>query len=72
MVKILRFAARPNLIYPLQFLIYCLLRDLESTMLNKYLNFNDSLIFTTLMFIGEFFGGLISYLYQKKFLKKIY
>ncbi len=70
--KIIRFTTRPNLKYPLQYLTYNILRDIESTLLDKYLNYNDSLMFTPLMFIGEFFAGLIVFLYQKKLLRKIY
>ena len=68
--KILSFATRPNLKYPLQYMIYCVLRDIEQTLIENYLNFSDSLMYTPLMFIGEFFGGLIVYLYQKKFIEK--
>ena len=70
MKKLIRIATRPNLKYPLQYLISSVLRDIESTLLDKYLNFVDSLIYTTLMFIGEFFGGLIAFLFEKKFVKK--
>ena len=70
MIKIIKFATRPNLIHPLQSLIYSVLRDIESTLVEKFLDFNDSLVFTHLMFIGELFAGLIVYLYQKKFINK--
>jgi len=70
MVKYIKFATRPNLKYPLQYLIYSVLRDTESTLFIMYLNYNDSLLLTPLMFINEFLGGLIVYLYQKKFVKK--
>ena len=70
MAKIITFATRPNLIYPLQSLIYTVLRDLEVTLIEKLLNFSDSLVYTLLMFIGEFFAGLIVFLYQKKFVDK--
>ena len=68
----IKFATRPNLIYPLQSLIYHVLRDIELTLIEKFLNFNDQLVFTHLMFIGEFFAGLIIYLYQKKLLINLY
>ena len=68
--KIIKFAIRPNLKYPLQYLIYNVLRDIESTLIAKYLNFNESLIYKFLMFTGEFFSGLFVFLYQKKFIKK--
>ena len=70
--KIIKFAIRPNLKYPLQYLIYNVLRDIESTLIAKFLNFNESLIYKFLMFTGEFFSGLFVFLYQKKFIKKLY
>ena len=70
MLNKIRFSTRPNLKNHLQYLIYSVLRDIESNLLDEYLNYNDSLILTTLMFIGEFLGGLVVYLYQKKFIKK--
>ena len=70
MVKIIKFETRPNLIYPLQSLIYSVLRDIELKLIEKFLNFNAPFVFTLLMFIGEFFAGLIVYLYQKKFINK--
>ena len=70
MKKLIKFATRPNLKYPLQYLLYGELRDVESILLDEYLNFSDSLLFTPLMFMGEFFGGLIVFLYQKKFVRK--
>ena len=66
----IKFAIRPNLKYPLQLLIYNELRDIESKLVSKLLEFSNSLIFTALMFLGEFSFGLIIFLYQKKFVKK--
>ena len=66
----IRFAVRPNLKYPLQLLIYNELRNIESILLNKLLKFSDSLVFTPLMFLGEFFFGLIILFYQKKIVMK--
>ena len=70
MLNKIRFSTRPNLKNHLQYLIYSVLRDIESNLLDEYLNYNDSLILSTLMFIGEFLGGLVVYLNQKKFIKK--
>ena len=66
----IRFALRPNSKYPLQLLLYNELRNIESILLNKLLKFGDSLVFTPLMFLGEFFFELIIFSYQKKFVKK--
>ena len=66
----IKFALRPNLIYPLQLIIWNLLRKLETMLINYLFNFSDSLIYTPLMFLGEFLTGLGIFLYQKKFLQK--
>ena len=66
----IKFALRRNLIYPFQLLLWDGLRDIDNALIYFYLSFDNSLIFTILMFLGEFFAGLILYLYQKKFLTK--
>ena len=66
----IKFALRRNLIYPLQLMIWHLLRKLETMLISYLFNFGDSLIYTPLMFIGEFISGLIIFLYQKNFVKK--
>ena len=66
----IKAAIRPNLKYPLQLLLYNELRNIETILVYKLLKFGDSLVFTPLMFLGEFLSGLIIYLYQNKILKK--
>ena len=66
----IKFALRHNLIYPLQLIIWNLLRKIETILISNLFNFSDSLVYTPLMFIGEFVSGLFIFLYQKKFLKK--
>ena len=66
----IKIALRRNLIYPLQLIIWNLIRKLETILVGNLFNFSNSLIYTPLMFIGEFISGLGIYLYQKKFLKK--
>ena len=66
----IKAATRPNLRYPLQLLLYKELRNIESILINRLLKFDDALLFTLLMFLGEFLSGLIIYLYQIKILKK--
>ena len=66
----IKFALRPNLIYPLQLIIWNLLRKFETMLINYLFNFSDSLVYTPLMFIGEFVSGLAIYLYQKNFCKR--
>ena len=65
----LQFAFRNNLKYPLELLIFNVIRDTESQLIDYFFNF-DSLIYMSLMFLGEFFFGLIIYLYQTSFLNK--
>ena len=54
----IKFALRRNLIYPLQLLIFNVVRDTERDLLSIYFNFDFSLIFTPLMFIGEFLANI--------------
>ena len=65
----IKFASRPNLIYPLQLLIFNVARDVENILIGNFLDDTVSLIYTPLMFLGECFSGLIIYLYQKQFVK---
>ena len=66
----MKLAVRHNMIYPLQLLIFNFARDTESTLISKLLKFEGDLIFTPVMFLGEFFAGLIIFSYQKYFLFK--
>ena len=68
--KIIKFSVRPNLKYPFQYLMYNIIREIESILIFKFLDFTDLFIFTIMMFAGEFFSGLIVFLYQKKFVNK--
>ena len=65
----IKFAIRQNVKYPLQLLIWFILREIESDLVSRFLNFN-SIIYTPIMFLGEFLAGLIIYLYQKQYLSK--
>ena len=66
----IKFALRRNLIYPLQLIIWHLLRKFEMMLITYLFNFTNSLVYIQLMFVGEFFAGLIVHSYQNKFLKK--
>ena len=66
----IKFALRRNLIYPLQLIIWHLLRKFEMSLITYLFNFGESLIYTPLMFAGEFFAELIIHSYQSKSLKK--
>ena len=66
----IKFALRPNLIYPLQLLLFSCIRDVESMLVNYFYVIKNPSICALLMFLGEFITGLIFYLYHKKFLRK--
>lgn len=66
----IKFSLRPNLVYPLQYLIYHQLRSVETKLIKRFYNFSASLILTALMFMGELIFGLIFYLRQKRFVTK--
>ena len=66
----IKFSTRGNIKFPFQLLLWNILRKFESSLISYFLGFDNSLIFTPLMFLGEFSAGLIIYLYQKKFLQK--
>ena len=66
----IKFALRKNLKYPLQLLIWKEARSILKIIIADLYDFKLSLIFTFLMFVGEFLMGLIVYIYQKTFLSK--
>ena len=66
----IKFAWRRNLIYPIQLLIWTVLRNIIEQLLNSFFYFSKTLLFTILMFLGEFLAGLILFIYQKSFTQK--
>ena len=70
MAKLIHISIRRNLYYIINLLIHYYLRKVDLIIINAKFQFNDSLIFTFLMFFGEFFAGLSIFLYQHIFLKK--
>ena len=66
----LKLAWRHNLIYPIQLLIWTLLRKIDTIILSRVFNISTSILFTLLMFLGEFLAGSILYKYQESFVKK--
>ena len=66
----IKLVLRHNSIYPFQLLIWILLRDVETMLISYFFNLDYLLIYTPLMFFGEFSAGLIFYLYQKQFIVK--
>ena len=66
----IKWVYRRNLIYIIQLFIHYYLRRIVMTVIRLLYKFNNSLIFTLLMHLGEFFGGLSTYIYQNTFLKE--
>ena len=69
-MKYIKIGIRNNLLYPLMLIIFNSLRRVDSLIISKVLKFKTSLIMTPIMFGGEFFAGLIIYLYELSFLPK--
>ena len=69
MAKI-KFALRHNLIYPLQYIIWSFSRNILSIVIKHVFDFGDSLFYISIMYLGELIGGVIFYLYQKKFISQ--
>ena len=67
---IIKFSFRRNLIYPLQYIIWSLLRELLIMVNYLVINFESHEIFLSLMFLGELLGGAIMYCYERKIMKK--
>lgn len=65
----IKMALRPNLIYPMQLIIWTFLRKITSILISKLFELKSSIIYTFLMFLGEIIGGFVSYKYQKSFIK---
>ena len=70
MGAIIHISIRRNLLNIIYLSIYYYLRKVVTIILNNVYNFNDSLIFAYLMFLGAFFGGLAVYIYQRFFVIK--
>ena len=66
----IKFSFRRNLIYPLQYIIWSLLRELLIMVNYLVINFESHEIFLSLMFLGELLGGAIMYCYERKIMKK--
>ena len=64
MKGLIRVSVRRNLMYIIYLMIFYYLRKGVLMIINSEYEFNESLIFTFLMFSGEFLGALSIYLYQ--------
>ena len=66
----IKWSYRRNIIYLIFLFVYYYLRKITSIIMNQVFKFNNSLLFTFLMVLGEIFGGLSLYIYQEKFISK--
>ena len=66
----IKISLRRNFFYLLQVVIYYYLRKIVLIAINQLYKFHDSLIFTFLMLLGEFFAGVSIHLYQTFFFEK--
>ena len=66
----IKIGFRPNLIYLLMLIIFNFLRKIDSIVMDKVLEFDSSILFTLIMFLGEFITGFILYTYEIRFLSK--
>ena len=65
----MHISIRRNLRYIILMTVFYYIRKVDLIIINATYNFEDSLLFTLLMFIGEFLAGLSIYISQKCFLK---
>ena len=66
----IKIGFRHNLIYLLMLIIFNFLRKIDSIVMDKVLEFDSSILFTLIMFLGEFIAGFILYTYEISFLSK--
>ena len=62
----IKFAFRRNLIYPFQHIFWSFAREILSIVIKKAIKFKNPYIYMPIMFFGEFFVGIIIYIYEKK------
>ena len=66
----IKLGRRHNLIYAMMFVIFNILRKIDSIIMKNHMEFHGSLLLTIIMFIADFISGLIVYLYNLKYLKE--
>ena len=66
----IKIGSRRNIRYIIHLIIWGYMRVIDKIILGKLFDFNQSSIYTFLMFLGEFNGGIIIYKYQAKYLRK--
>ena len=66
----IKIGTRPNLFYPMMFVIFNSLRKIDSIIMENKFDFSCDTLFIFLMFFTDFLSGLIIYLSHQKFLRK--
>jgi hypothetical protein len=66
----MKIGIRHNLLYPLMLIIFSFFRKIDSILMFEIIEFKCSLLLTLLMFLSEFFSGLILFQYHLTFLKR--
>ena len=66
----IKFALRPNLIYPLQLILWSFIRSVERELIGQFYTSKFNLTYLPLMFFGEFIFGGGLFLYEYQYLKK--
>ena len=67
----IKFAFRRNLIYPMQYIFWGFVREIISMIIYNKIEFRNPYIYLPTMFFGEFFAGVIVYLYEKRVMKSM-
>ena len=65
----IKIGIRNNLFYPLMLIINSTLRQILSILMDEVIEFDESLLLEIIMFLSEFLGGLILYIYHKILLR---
>ena len=66
----MKIGIRHNLLYPLMLIIFSFFRKVDSILMFEIIGVKGSLLLTLIMFLSEFFSGLILFRYHMSFLKR--
>ena len=66
----MKIGIRYNLLYPLMLIIFSFFRKIDSILMKYFIELEDSLLLTLIMFLSEFFSGFILFRYHMAFLKR--
>ena len=66
----MKIGIRYNLLYPLMLIIFSFFRKIDSILMYDIIGVKGSLLLTLIMFMSEFFSGLILFRYHMAFLRR--